>query len=83
MLDALERVIGIGQQLCRFHMENAQNEELESGDQEAALNCSIVLGQYVSSMKLLAAGVAQGRVDLPIEIEERHWWSTENGIGKS
>ena len=82
-LDALERVIFMGDQLWDYHIKNANDESLCYADQEGALNCTIALGSFISHMKCLAAQVARKQVEMPIQVEERHWWSSPDGKGKN
>lgn len=83
LLDALERVIYMGDQLWDYHMKNAQDEKLSKEDQEAALNCTCVIGQYISHMKCLAASISRDQIELPVLVKDRHWWSDPEGKGKS
>lgn len=82
-LDALERVIFMGDQLWHYHFKNAKNESLGKEDQEGALNCTAALGSFISHMKGLAAQVARKQVEMPIQVQERHWWSSPDGKGKN
>lgn len=82
-LDALERVVFMGDQLWDYHFKNAQNKELPPEDQTAALTCTMNLGSFISHIKTLGAQVHRKQVSMPIEVKERHWWSTEDGKGKN
>lgn len=82
-LDALERVVFMGQQLWDYHMKNAQDKTMSKEDQEAAFNFTCAIGTFVSHVKTLGAHVARDQVTMPIEVKDRHWWSSPDGKGKS
>lgn len=82
-LDALERVVFMGEQLWEYHFKNAQDKSLSKSDQEGALNCTIVMGNFVCHVKNLGAAVARKEVGTPIQVKERHWWSSPDGKGKN
>lgn len=83
-LDALERVVFMGDQLWAMHFKNSKNESLSESDQMCALNSTMTIGNFISHIKCLGASVARKQVEIPVKIvHDRHWWSSEDGKGKN
>lgn len=83
-LDALERIVFMGDQLWNLHFKNSKDESLSESDQMCAFNSTATIGNFVSNVKSLAAAFARKQIDIPVQIvNDRHWWSTEDGKGKN
>lgn len=84
-LQGLQATCILGDAKFDFHMKNAENKNLSAEDQEAALNCAMVIGQLISDIKGTAAQVHRNQLD-PKKIAEankNYWWATKDGIGES
>lgn len=84
-LEALSAVCHMGSVKHKYHFDNAQNESLSKEDQEMALNCSIVLGQFVSDIKNLGSEIYRKEIN-PTLIAKANaplWWATKDGKGAS
>lgn len=82
-VDGLQKAIQVGERHWRQHFTNAQNKELSQEDQEAALNCTAVIGMLISSLKSLGASLYRNQITVEQEkvTEKRLWWSNLDGKG--
>lgn len=85
-LEGLQAAVLAAGAARKQHFANADDPDLDAEDQDHALNCAMVLGQLVSSLKTLAAQVHRGQLD-PTKIAEAngrpYWWATPDGKGRS
>lgn len=84
-LQGVAAAVEVGNRHFRRHFANAENTSLSLADRESALNCSAVIGQLVSELKCLAAGVRRepDRVTEHTAVEKPYWWASEAGKGRS